>query len=140
MRTKHERRGAVAVEMALCAPLVAFALVALADLSLVGLTASNVQTATQSASILCSQNKDNATAGAIRTTLDIPQDWTIKVDTNATNKKDANGQTIYTATITISAPYSWMTPGIASLLSDSESTLPDTITRRAITPIINPAP
>jgi hypothetical protein len=140
MKRTTNRPAAVAVELALCLPLLCFIMVALAELCLVGIAASNLQNTTSSASILCSQGKDNCTAGAIRTTCNVPNDWTIKVDTNATNRKDAYGQTIYTATITVSAPYQWMIPGVSGLVSSDPSNLPDTLTRTATTPIINSPP
>lgn len=140
MRTKPTRPAAICVELALCAPIVCFALVALADLALVGLTASNVQTTTSAATTLCSQAKANCKEDTIRQVCNVPNDWTISVSTAKSNAKDAYGQWIYTANITISAPYTWMTPFVSDMVSSDQSNLPNYITRNATTPIINPPP
>lgn len=135
-----KRRGAVAVEMAICAPFVCFALVAMMDLVLASLTASNVQTATAAASTLVSQNKKNAHRHVIRQVCGIPKSWHIEVTTAPTTATDAYGQTIYTATITISAPYEWMTIGVSSLVGGDGTGPANKIVRTATTPIINSPP
>lgn len=141
MRNKpHNRPASVAVEMALCAPVVCFALVALADLCLASATASNVQTATASANTLCSQGIQNCHRHKIRHVCGIPHAWKIDVTTQETSATDAYGQPIYTATITITAPYEWMTPGADFFNTGDTKGPPNTITRTTTTPILNSPP